>query len=149
MTVSTYNESPRPQAEMFPVIAQPAFRYSPLSKDTICAGFQCLGRTSAAQPWLYSLGFSGLSDQRKQLWAGWGWARPQLTLKLPPTSYKYCFLLGMLWEELSVKKQHFPGLQLCWSPNIKCQETCNIVPWASLEGGLCHFKRFCPSAGLW
>lgn len=114
VTVSTYNESTRCQAGMFPVIAQPAFRYSPLSKDTICAGFQCLGHTSAAQPCLDSHGFSGLSDHGKQLWAVWGQARPQLTLKLPPTSYKYYFLLGMLWEELPVKKQHFHGLQVCY-----------------------------------
>lgn len=69
VTVSTYSESTRCQAGTFPVIAQPAFRYSPFSKDTICAGFQCLGHTSAAQPCLDFHGFSGLSDQGKQLWA--------------------------------------------------------------------------------
>lgn len=99
-----------------------------LQRHHLC-GFPVPGLYLWSTAWLDSSGFSG---QRKKLWAGWVQARPQLTLMPCPTSYKYCFLLSMLWEELSCKKQQ--SLGLLSSPALlisrsNCWEICNTTLW--------------------
>lgn len=100
-----YNESSRPHPGRLSFAAQPTFRRSLLFKDTICAGFQCLGPIFAVQPWA----LQGFLTRRRSYTGRMSTgqtpsdseaASHSLQILLPDSPD--IFLLSASWEELHI-----------------------------------------------